>query len=376
MQKVPGETFTIKDVLSICIEKRLTFAAYRLPGELVKNIVIQKDHKLQELKGLKELPVKKGFLVAPFAANNNNKTCIIRPDIFIRNTITPLQLQSLLALSSISLNGAGQICPQETRKEEFIDQIEQTIREIKAGVYEKVVLSRVKIVQGDYTPYLADIFDILCGSYDNAFIYLFRINGHCWVGATPEPLICTKENDLITVSLAGTRSYNIANLDINNWNRKELIEQDYVTKHIETVLSDHHITSYQKKGPVAKKAGKLLHLRTDFSFTFSSVRDSMSVLINALHPTSAVCGIPVEKALDFIQRVEKHNREYYSGFLGPVGLDDRLQLFVNLRCMKVYEKQLVLYMGSGITADSVTIEEWEETEIKAETMLSVVQQVN
>jgi isochorismate synthase len=43
--------------------------------------------------------------------------------------------------------------------------------------------------------------------------------------------------------------------------------------------------------------------------------------------------------------------------------------------MKVLENQLSLYVGGGITADSVPEDEWEETEIKAETLLSVLNQI-
>ena len=52
--------------------------------------------------------------------------------------------------------------------------------------------------------------------------------------------------------------------------------------------------------------------------------------------------------------------------------DDRLQLFVNLRCMKVLDRHAALYVGGGITSESVAREEWEETEIKANTLLSIM----
>ena len=43
--------------------------------------------------------------------------------------------------------------------------------------------------------------------------------------------------------------------------------------------------------------------------------------------------------------------------------------------MKVLENQLILYVGGGITSESVAEDEWEETEIKADTLLSIVQQI-
>ena len=141
-------------------------------------------------------------------------------------------------------------------------------------------------------------------------------------------------------------------------------------------MSEHHITEYSLQGPYTKKAGRLIHLRTDFSFPDNVAGKKLTRLIRSLHPTSAICGMPMEKSLQFIQKLEKHNREYYAGYLGPIGIDDEMQLFVNLRCMKVLQNELVLFVGSGITSESNPEDEWDETEIKADTLLSIVQQIN
>ena len=376
MLKVLNEAAAIHGSIKLCLEKGLIFAAYRLPGKSEVTLLVQKSQELIELKDISKLPVEGGFLVAPFTSSKTDKIFIIRPDIIIRNSVSWAQMQSLVALPEGLVNGVAKINPEETLKTDFIDQVDRTIHEIRAGRYEKVVISRIKNVQGNFSSRLSDIFQLLCESYDNAFVYLFNIKGHCWAGATPEPLICSNENKFITVSLAGTRPYNEMNLNVNNWNSKERIEQEYVTKYIENVLEDYQISGYRKKGPYVRRAGELLHLSTDFKFSFDSVGSNLPNLISALHPTSAVCGMPMEKARNFIQHIEKHDRGYYSGFLGPVGLDGRLQLFVNLRCMRVFPDKLVLYVGGGITAGSIAEDEWEETEIKADTLLSIVQQVN
>jgi isochorismate synthase len=375
MQTKESLKISIYEALKICIDKRLTFAAYRLPGQPEITLVIQEDHDICELSDISELTAREGFLIAPFFAGQGNSTFLIRPDILIHDFTSASQIDEIKSVTATYLNGSERIAPAQTLKEDFIQQVEDTIAAINTGEYEKVVLSRVKIIEGDYKSRLADIFRLLSELYINAFVYLFRIKNQCWIGASPEPLICTRDNELITVSLAGTRPYNEANLEIAKWNKKEIIEQEYVTQYIEKVLDDYKIKKFQKKGPYAKKAGQLLHLRTDFIFPVHLLKQNLYSFIGALHPTSAVCGMPMVKAREFISSVENHNREYYAGFLGPVGIDDKLQLFVTLRCMKVFEHQLALFVGGGITADSIPDEEWEETEIKADTLLSVVQQV-
>lgn len=374
MQDVLKHNITIAVALRVCLTKKVNFAAYKLPGKTEPTLVIQKDITLKALENLTDSLPDKGFLIAPFS-RDENKAYLIKPDLVLRNTVSARQLDELNALPDLSDVVNPGLSAEDTSREDYVRLIRDSVDKISEGEFEKVVLSRIKSVSGNYTSRLAEIFEILCNSYPNAFVYLFCVNGQCWTGATPEPFICSREEELNTVSLAGTRPYLEKNLNIRNWNRKELTEQEYVTLHIEKILSNYEVSAYTKKGPYVAKAGNLLHLRTDFTFSARSLGNRLPSLINALHPTPAVCGMSTGKALDFIRSAEKHNREYYTGFLGPVGIDDLIQLYVNLRCLKVYDNRLQLYVGGGITSDSVPEEEWEETEIKADTLLSVLKQI-
>jgi isochorismate synthase len=375
MEKVRTKTYSVFDGLRACLENRHTFAIYRLPGQFDVSLIFQDNSNLHEITNLNKLLDQKGFLIAPFANTPLNKTYVIRPDIVARNVMRERDYQRIKQLRGMELNGYHHVEQEEVVKEEFLRRINITLEEIHEGAYDKVVLSRIKKVPGSYKAKLADIFSLLCESYPNAFVYLFNIKGHCWVGATPEPLICSRDQELFTVSLAGTRPYSEANMDIANWNKKEMLEQEYVTEYIRGIIEKYKIENYTRNGPFTRKAGRLVHLRTDFSFSYEASAKRLPALINSLHPTSAVCGLPMETSRDFILDLEKHNREYYAGYLGPIGIDDRLQLFVNLRCMKVLDNELTLFAGGGITQESVPEDEWEETEIKTDTLLSIVQQI-
>ena len=121
------------------------------------------------------------------------------------------------------------------------------------------------------------------------------------------------------------------------------------------------------------RAGSVMHLRTDFTGVFKKGGNNLAILTKALHPTPAVCGTPQKVAKEFILRNENYDREYYTGFLGPVsGLEDRSDLYVNLRCMKIGTKTVHLYVGGGITEASQPKEEWEETLDKLQTMIQVL----
>ena len=97
----------------------------------------------------------------------------------------------------------------------------------------------------------------------------------------------------------------------------------------------------------------------------------MPKFIRDLHPTPAVCGLPKEKSLDIIYKTEPYDREYYAGYLGMVE-NDSVDFYVNLRCMKIYENAAALFVGGGITANSDAKKEWQETELKAKTLLNIL----
>jgi isochorismate synthase len=170
-----------------------------------------------------------------------------------------------------------------------------------------------------------------------------------------------------TLSLAGTKPA----IDLN-WSAKEIEEQQIVTDYIEQSLRKLEIHNYRKEKVRNKQAGDIVHLATRFGFNSEYLKGRIHNFISEMHPTPAVCGLPKEKALDLIFQTENHNREYYAGYCGLVSNKDNTDLFVNLRCMKIFPNHLVLYVGGGLTLASIPEKEWEETVLKANTLLSVI----
>ncbi len=103
----------------------------------------------------------------------------------------------------------------------------------------------------------------------------------------------------------------------------------------------HWIFILRKNGPYPAYAGALSHLKTDFHF---SLKDNKGLgdLLKVRHPTPAVCGLPKEEAYRFILENEGYDRRYYSGFIGWLDPGGRTDIYVNLRCMHIEDKQLTL----------------------------------
>ncbi|MBN2699804.1 MAG: chorismate-binding protein [Bacteroidales bacterium] len=360
-------------VHALCIQKNLSFATFRLPRQSAPVTYIQTAPSSGEGGSVSDLPVEKGFLMAPFEHRNGKKYLLVRPDIIIEGKKADRSLMDrMAAMKENPLPAREPEEPLVIGKEEFIKQVRSIRKQISKGAFQKAVLSRIVTVDGNYIPVISDIFLEVCRKHPNAFVYVLRHEGHFWLGASPEPLLRLSGGQLSTVSLAGTRPYAGENMDLKNWTLKEIVEQEYVTRYIHDILHAFRIDNYRVTSPYVKRAGDLVHLRTDFSFDFAQLSGRIWELVDALHPTPAVAGQPKEDAVRFIRQIEPHDREYYTGFLGPIHSEGAFDLFVNLRCMKITPRYLSLYIGGGITLESNPGDEWDETCWKAQGLLNII----
>ncbi|MFM9945891.1 MAG: chorismate-binding protein, partial [Bacteroidia bacterium] len=114
--------------------------------------------------------------------------------------------------------------------------------------------------------------------------------------------------------------------------------------------------------------GNLTHLVNKINFKTTHP----VAIINNLHPTPAVCGVPYLSASYFIDKSENLDREYYSGFLGPIFKNHDFSFWVNLRCAKITGDEIKFYAGAGIVEESQAEAEWFETERKMDTLRSML----
>jgi len=346
------ETNSFFDKITEALNAELPFVAYRHPETNTVKGIFQKSTDLYRTKNY----VESGFVFTPFddvnsavlfpLAESAMYTTILF-DIDVKNTCEQLELEAINA------------------ERRHIDLVQKGIDFLKTAGVEKVVLSRKEII--DRSSFnVVEIFKKLLLNYTNAMVYVwFHPKVGLWMGASPETLLKVQDNLFKTMALAGTQSYQ-GSLDVV-WQQKEIQEQQFVTDYIVEKL-DKDVTVSDVK---TIKAGSLLHLCTTISGKLSR-EFTLFKLINLLHPTPAVCGLPKDEAKRFILENEGYDREFYTGFFGELNIDNSSNLFVNLRCMQVLSKQLALYIGGGITSGSIPQKEWEETVAKSKVILKVL----
>jgi len=274
------------------------------------------------------------------------------------------------------------------QKERYQELVRKTIEEIKANVFKKVVISREERINLK-DKNIITIFLKLLSSYKNALVYCFyHPKVGIWLGATPETFLSINGRQFKTMSLAGTKTIG----DVKKWGEKELEEQQLVTDYITHAVGG-LIRNIQVSDVETSRAGDLLHLKTTLSGILNFESSDLKILLNKLHPTPAVCGLPKEASKTFILENEGYNREYYTGFIGELNykstksrnsnsrnvennaytrIKNTSNLYVNLRCMQIKGDDAIIYVGGGITKDSIPEKEWEETINKSHTMKKVL----
>ncbi len=380
MESTFNLTNKLEAVLKICIEKGFSFVTYRLPKNTGISTFVQYSKPVVAFQDINSIEGKQGFVVAPFDSHSGHPVYLIQPDIIISGNNFDSQLINELAksdsITKVSVNTENSELINIADFDEYKNQVLRTIQTIKNGDAKKIVISRIEYETRAENISYTRLFKTIEEEYTEAFVYLLFTPGTgLWCGASPESLVSVSNGIISTVALAATRKCNKFS-ELKPWDEKEIEEQAIVTQYIESVLERFSVKKITKSGPEPQQAGNIAHLKTTFTFPEKELNGHFFDFINELHPTPAVCGLPKINALQIISQIEKHHREYYSGYLGPVNTSGETNLFVNLRCMKIFRSKFALYLGAGITEASDPEKELEETNLKKLTLLNIIKRIN
>ena len=343
---------SLQDKLIELWDRQHPFVSFRVPNSEEVIVYYQNKNNLYSTNDM----LVSGFVMSPFS--QTEETYYIPDDLnetFLRKNIP------------LSEKHEYNIMEDASKKTDFIELITRAKEQIYSGVFNKVVVSRHLTFPSKKKP--VNLFLALENLYPETLVYLWHHpKVGTWLGASPEQLVNSTVKETKTMSLAGTQLYN--QYEPSKWTSKEYEEQAIVTKEmtndLKTIFPSDQILV---KGPLNLRTGNLLHLCTHFKMP--ALKVPLQLLINALHPTPAVAGVPKEKAIEFIKSEEGYNRLFYTGFLGII-TKEKKHLFVNLRCGQWKQGKLTLFVGAGITKGSIPENEWIETQRKAITLLRIL----
>jgi isochorismate synthase len=394
-----GKAISLEEVLDVFLAEGLasggSFALWRKPNSSQLAYIQDFSQSPRRVSlQLEDLPA--GFIVHPFTDQADKKAFFIQGDRYeklsLDNSLNQEDMPQWMQASRDSLPTAelkkqiaahlSKLPRQEfnlvgQEKAHFLNLVAKGIQAIEAGTLEKIVAARTKMIPLPTEFDLGKTLAKLLSSYPHSFVNFFHLPGiGTWMGASPEVLIETKGDYFYTMSLAGTQPAQGDNpLKSAAWTQKEIEEQALVSRYIVDCFKTIRLREYEEHGPKTVLAGNLLHLRSDFRVNTQTTGFSNlgSVMLGLLHPTSAVCGMPRKEALNFLKTEEGWDRNFYAGFLGPVGIEQETSIYVNLRTASLGKEHALLYAGAGVTEDSVPEKEWEETELKCDIIGKFIQ---
>lgn len=267
--------------------------------------------------------------------------------------------------------------PTATR-EEWAAQVRSALGRIDRGDLRKVTLAQALTADLDGPVPVPDVLERLGESYPDCFRFLFEPSADAaFFGATPERLATLRGRTVETDALAGS----VGRGDTDDDDRRleaDLSDSEKMRHEHELVVE----TIREQLGPLSetirvddrqvRKLATIQHLWTPIEADLSA-DDHVLAIAEALHPTPAVGGLPLDEALRTIRDVESFDRGWYAAPVGWFDADGDGTFAVGLRSAVAAGERATLFAGNGIVGDSDPDAEYEEVQLKYRPILDELQ---
>jgi menaquinone-specific isochorismate synthase len=264
-------------------------------------------------------------------------------------------------------------------EEDWMDAVTAGVAEIRTGKLEKLVLARDIVATVPDGVNAAEVLRQLASRYRECWTY--GVDG--LVGATPEMLIQVEGRTAQARVLAGTLdrrdAVGEAGLPLDYAERvlagseKQRHEHEIAIQSLTTQLAPFSEAMNAHDEPFILELPNVWHLASDVKAELTEVEGHVPTclaLINALHPTAAVCGTPTQVAGALIRKLEHLDRGPYAGPVGWLDAAGNGEWGIALRGAVIESPTTVrLYAGCGIVEGSQPEAELAETWAKFRPML-------
>lgn len=267
--------------------------------------------------------------------------------------------------------GAGNATLHERPSELWHDQVRAIGDAIARGELEKLVLARrVDVELGSAVP-PARVLERLRELVPQCVRFAFTNGGPCFLGAAPERLVSKRGTAFETEAVAGSVRVGAEPTSrlLESW--KDRDEQAIVLRELLRALEPIAESIEHPAQPEVHVLKHVAHLRTRVRGALNARRHVLE-LVERLHPTPAVAGVPTERALEWIALHEADERGWYAGPVGWMDGQGNGDFVVALRSGVLSENTLAGYAGAGIVRGSEAESELAETRWKLAALLDAL----
>jgi menaquinone-specific isochorismate synthase len=267
---------------------------------------------------------------------------------------------------------SSQLSAQEA--EQFRQQVRQTVAAIRGQQLQKQVVAHALDITCPEAFQRSTALPLLRSRYPDCYIFSFSgLNQSHFIGASPERLLSIRQGRMVTDALAGSapRGHTVAE-DQHLGQRllntpKEQQEHQFVLDFIVERLTAEGLAPRFSTPPGLLRLSNIQHLHTPICADLPS-HISPLTLVEALHPTPAVAGVPTMTACESIWRHEVGDRDLYAAPLGWVDPYGNSEFIVGIRSALIDGDRARLYAGAGIVAESDPDQELAEIQLKLQAL--------
>ena len=262
-------------------------------------------------------------------------------------------------------------------QKEFIKMIKKAQKYIYEGDIFQVVLSKnLKFtIEGN----LLNIYSSLRDINPSPYMYLFKIKNRCIIGSSPEMLLRVTGKVIETFPIAGTRPIGKDAKETKKFAQSLLKDEKELAEHTMLVdLARNDVGRVSDFGSVSVKSlmtiKRFSHVQHIVSHVIGHLSKNLDVYdaLKALFPAGTVSGAPKVRAMEIINELETERREPYAGALGYFSFNGSCDFAITIRSIFINGNKGYIQSGAGIVMDSIPVDEWKETERKAEAMILVL----
>ncbi|MGQ3414023.1 isochorismate synthase [Natrinema sp. LN54] len=256
-----------------------------------------------------------------------------------------------------------------TSQADWTTQVETALERIADGTLTKVVLAQALSVELEGPIDVPATVERLRRRYPNCYRFLVGHGiGGTFFGAPPERLVSKRGDRVETEALAG--SVPRGETPAEDEEHVERMRADAKFQHEHGLVADAISDQLEPlareltvREQTVRRLATIQHLRTPIEARLEGDRHVLE-LVEALHPTPAVGGVPPDAAWETIRETEPFERGWYAAPVGWFDADGDGEFAVALRSGVAADGTVTLFAGNGIVADSDPDEEWLEVELK------------
>jgi menaquinone-specific isochorismate synthase len=249
------------------------------------------------------------------------------------------------------------------------DSVNAAVDRIRSGELRKVVLAQALRATLASPLSVPDVLSRLGDRYPDCYRFLVDPEGGgSFFGATPERLVSLRGRTVETGALAGTTGRGDTPEE-DEWLARELSDDPKNTHEHELVADavreqlEPFASSVATGSRRVRRLATVQHLETPITAELSEDEHVLE-LVEALHPTPAVGGLPPDRALRTIRETERFDRGWYAAPIGWFDAAGYGSFAVALRSAVARGDVATLFAGVGIVADSDPDREWDEVDLK------------